>query len=53
MKRQLGVSRLMSCGQMLKDGHAFFDSDVMGFVLGMPVENEDEGFVLPFLTFGP
>jgi hypothetical protein len=33
LKRQLGVSRLMSCGQMLKDDHTFFDSDVI-HVLG-------------------
>jgi hypothetical protein len=33
LKRQLGVSRLMSCGQMLKDDHTFFDNDVI-HVLG-------------------
>jgi hypothetical protein len=33
LKQQLGVSRLMSCGQMLKDDHTFFDNDVI-HVLG-------------------
>jgi hypothetical protein len=33
LKRQLGASRLMSCDQTLKDGHTFFDNDVV-HVLG-------------------
>jgi hypothetical protein len=33
LKQQLGVIRLMSCGQMLKDDHTFFDNDVI-HVLG-------------------
>ena len=33
LKRQLGVSRLMSCGQTLKNDHTFFDNEVI-HVLG-------------------
>ena len=33
LKRQLGVSRLMSCGKILKDVHTFFDNDII-HVLG-------------------
>ncbi len=29
LKRQLGVRRLRSCGQMLKNDHTFFDNDVI------------------------
>ena len=33
LKHQLGVSKLMSCGKILKDAHTFFDNDIV-HVLG-------------------
>ncbi len=32
LKRQLGVSQLMSCGKFLKDAYTFFDNDIVHVV---------------------
>jgi hypothetical protein len=50
LKRQLAVSRLMSCGQMLKDDHTFFDNDVihvLGRLRGGMEVNWDQMHQLP------
>jgi hypothetical protein len=50
LKRQLGVSRLMSCGQLLKDDRTFFDNDVihvLGRLRGGMEVNWDQVHQLP------
>ncbi len=51
LKRQLGVSRLRSCGQMLRDEHTFFDNDVihvLGRLRGGMEVNVDQIHQLPY-----
>ena len=61
LKRQLGVSQLMSCGKFLEDAYTFFDSDVVhvvGKLRGGMEENLDQlpdkvTRDLPFFTDKP
>jgi hypothetical protein len=58
LKRQLGVSQLMSCGKFLKDAYTFFDNDVVhvvGKLRGGMEVNLDQlpDKVTPFFTDKP
>ncbi len=54
LKRQLGASRLMSCGRVLKDDHTFVDNNVVHALGqlrgGMEVRIEDKMNLLPDIS---